>query len=67
MVAYPFIPSTPEAEVGQSLWVWGQSSLHMESQISQNYIVRPYINKHIIKCIFQKAFFTIWACLLIVH
>lgn len=56
MVAYPFIPSTLEAEVGQSLWVWGQSSLHMESQISQKYIVRLYFNKHIIKCIFQKAF-----------
>lgn len=37
MMAYVFNPSTWEVEAGVSLWVQGNSGLH----ISQSHIVRP--------------------------
>jgi hypothetical protein len=38
MVAHAFNPSTPEAEMDRSLWVWGQSSIQSEFQDSHSYI-----------------------------
>ena len=37
-------PSTYEAEIGGSLWVWGQPGLHSEFQENQSYIVRRALN-----------------------
>jgi hypothetical protein len=43
MMGHTFNPSTQEAEVGRSLWVWGQSSLQSELQDSPGYTEKPCI------------------------
>ena len=40
-----FNPSTWEAEVGKSLWGWGQSGLQSEFQNSQGYTDKPCLKK----------------------
>ena len=45
MVAHTFNPSTQEVEAGRSLWVQGQPGLQSELQDSQDYTVKPYLEK----------------------
>ena len=48
-MAQAFNPSTWEAEIGGSLWVWGQPGLQSKFQDSQGYTEKPCLKKPIKK------------------
>lgn len=52
MLVHIFNLSTQEAETEESLWVWGQSGLYINSMLAKTYAIRPclkikWINKEI--------------------
>jgi hypothetical protein len=55
MVAHTFNPSTPEAEAGGSLRMWGQPGLQNEFQDSQGWAEKPHLKKQNTKQTIQQT------------